>query len=98
MEAVDKQRAERAEKRRQEDLRRPGRDAIEPVLGPEAGLAVAGRQAVSAVGRGILAGMERRAVNEGAKRAAQEAAKKEPTFKNGGLVKRASSKSHGKAC
>ena len=87
MEAVAKQRAERAEQQRKEDLMRPGRDAIEPMLGPEAGLAMAGRQALSSAGRGLLSAMERRAAAEGVKRTAKEEAKKEPTFKKGGSVR-----------
>ena len=39
------------------------------------------------LGRGLMSAMERRAAAEGAKRAAQEAARKEPTFKKGGSVK-----------
>ena len=49
------------------EMKRPGRDAIEPVLGPEAGLAVLGRTALAGLGRGLAGMLGRSATREVAK-------------------------------
>ena len=43
------------------EMKRPGRDAIEPVLGPEAGMVVLGRTALAGLGRGLAGMLGRRA-------------------------------------
>ena len=77
MEARDQQRADRAEQRRREDLMRPGRDAITPVMGPEMGLAGLGRAALGALGRGVTGMMTRRGESKEAQREAAEKARDE---------------------
>lgn len=77
MEARDQQRADREEQRRREDLMRPGRDAITPVLGPEMGLAGLGRAALGALGSRVTGMMTRRGESKEAQREAAEKARDE---------------------
>ena len=59
---------EGAAARRREMMRDPGRDAVEPMLGPEAGVAALGRAGLAALARGAAGAMKRPAAKEASER------------------------------